>query len=192
MAWVALSPFLGEVDLSIVDPDGPGPFQVASASTAKGRSSFYGEIVEGYDAALGAGEFIYAKAVATITAGQTVEFVCSQDAGYSMILGAQPWQGAANSGKELGVAVVGMASGQWGWFQIEGNAIVACSGAPAVNAPVYWQANGVVSGTVVASKHMLGAQFATTNNPTVNGRGALGAGFAVAYISRPCAQGAIT
>jgi hypothetical protein len=191
MAWVGFTPLLGEVDVQTVDPNGPGPLNLV-AGTGAGRMSWYGQIIEGYDAALGGGEFIYAKAAANITAGQIVEFVCSQDGSGNMVLSAQPWAGTANSGKELGVAVVAVPSGSWAWFQIEGCAVVACSGSPTVNAQAYWQASGVASGTAVASKHILGAQWATTNNATVSGRGALGAGFAVMLICRPCAQGAIT
>jgi hypothetical protein len=67
----------------------------------------------------------------------------------------------------IGVAVSAGTVGQWGWFQVSGNAIATCSGAPVAGNPVYWQAAGVVSPTLVAGKQLLGAKFATAPGVTI-------------------------
>ena len=80
-------------------------------------------------------------------------------------------------------------------MQVQGNAVVNVSGTPAVDGKVFWQANGVVSTTAVASKQVLGAKFASAAGVTI-GQGSnavvLPSTQAVVTLQRPSSQGAIT
>lgn len=189
MTFAAYDTLIGAVDLSQVDAAGPGPLNQV-AGTGSGRASFYNEELRGYDAALGAGTFIYAKFSGTIAAGVVTELTPSLSGGI-VINSATAWAGTANTGRPLAVSLSAGVAGQWGWFQIQGNAIVTVSGAPAAGTPVYWQAAGVPSPTGVAGKQMVNAQFQTAVSQTVGGT-ALSATQAVVYLNRPFAQGAIT
>ena len=119
------------------------------------------------------------------------------------------WAGTANTGKSLAVALVALAVGQFGWFQVEGVAVATVQGTPAAGNPVYWQAAGVVSPTLVASKQMLNAAFGTAvsavigsgassliaYSPSTNpgqSAGTLSATQALVVMNRPFAQGQIT
>jgi len=197
MAFVAYDPILGEVDLSIVDNGGPGPFSIPGTSGATyGRNSQYFGEIRGYDTRLGGGAFVYAAYGATLLAGAVVQFVESLSAAGLLITTAIAWTGTANAGQPLGVAVaVTGGTGNWGWFQVAGPAITNVSGTPTANAPVYWQAAGVVSGTGVASKQVDGAQFATTNAITLgtgNAAQVLPSTQAVVLLQYPSSQSAIT
>ena len=191
MSFVSYDPILGEVDLSIIDTAGPGPFTIGGAA---GRMSVYNGELRGYDVNLGGGVFVYAKFGATISAGATVKLDQSLVSG-QVISTAQLWDGAANAGRPLAVAVASGVSGNFGWFQVQGNAIVNISGAVSSNTPIYWQANGVVSATVVASKQMENAQFSTAGGVTL-GSGStavvLPSTQAVALLQYPGSEGAIT
>jgi hypothetical protein len=191
MSFVSYDPILGEVDLSIVDTSGPGPFSIGGTA---GRNSQYFGSIRGYDVNLGGGDFVYAKFGGTIAAGTVVEFAESLSNG-QIVTTANAWAGTANTGRPLGVAVASGTSSNWGWFQVAGAAITTVSGTPTANAPVYWQASGVVSGTAVASKQMQSAQFATTNGVTI-GSGAsavtLASTQALVLMNYPTAQDAIT
>jgi hypothetical protein len=194
MAFVAYDPILGEVDLSIVDTSGPGPFNILNGGSTYGRNSQYMGELRGYDVNLGGGTFVYAKFGATLTAGAVVQFTESLSSG-QVISTANAWTGTANSGAPLGVAVSAGTTSNWGWFQVQGNAITNVSGAPTANTPTYWQANGVISGTAVAGKQMEGSQFSTTNGVTLgsgNSAVALPSTQAVVLLQYPSGQGAIT
>lgn len=196
MAFVAYDPILGEVDLSIVDNGGPGPFSIPGTTGATyGRNSQYFGELRGYDVRLGGGAFVYAAYGATLVAGAVVQFTESLSGGL-LITTANAWTGTANAGAPIGVAVAPTGgTGNWGWFQVQGPAIVNVSGTPTANTPVYWQAAGVVSGTAVASKQLQGSQFATTNSVTLgSGTSAqvLPSTQAIVLLNYPCSQDAIT
>ena len=193
MAFTGYDPILGVVDLTTVDQQGPGPSNLVTG-TGSGRQSFYNEVIRGYDAALGGGEFIYAKFSGTIAANTVCELTPSLASGV-VINSATAWAGTANTGKPLAVAVSAGVAGQWGWFQVEGNAIVTSQGTPVAGNSVYWQAAGVVSPTAVAGKQVLNAQFSTAPSVVIgSGSNAitLTSTQAVVMLDRPFAQGAIT
>jgi hypothetical protein len=193
MSFIAYDTTLGVVKLTDVDTVGPGPVNLV-AGTGAGRQSFSFEIMRGYDAALGGGEFVYAQATGTLAAGDVCQFNQTLVSG-AIVNGAAKWAGTANSGDVIGVAVAAMTANQWGWFQVSGNAIVTCSGAPVAGNPAYWQAAGVVSPTLVAGKQLLGAKFATAPAVTL-GTGSnavvLSATQAVVLLDRCTAQPNIT
>lgn len=179
MTYISTSGLLGQIDLSVVEQDGPN----------KGRQNFYNEIVHGYDDNLGGGEFVYAKFAGTIAAGAWVTLVPSLSGGV-VVSTATAWDGTANTGFPLGVAVAAGAAGQWGWFQVGGNAVAKTSGTTAAGDKVFWQAAGVTSSTGVNGKQVMGAQCATAANASVGGS-AIGAGLSVVQIARPHVQGQI-
>jgi hypothetical protein len=194
MTFIAYDPLLGKVDLAQIDPVGPGPVNLV-AGTGSGRMSFSFETIRGYDANLGGADFVFAQYSATIVAGTVVQFNQTLVNG-AIVNSAAAWAGTANSGDILAVAVAPTGSvGQWGWFQIGGNAITTVSGAPVAGNPVYWQAAGVVSPTVVGGKQVLGAKFATAPAITL-GTGAsaivLSGTQAVVTLEIPTAQSQIT
>lgn len=193
MSFIAFDPILGEVNLTDVTLIGPGPLNLVNG-TGAGRMSFSMEVLRGYDAALGGGEFVFAQAGGTIAAGTVCQFTQSLASG-AIVDTAAAWAGTANSGDVLGVAVAALTIGQWGWFQVGGHAIATCQGTPVAGNPVYWQAAGVVSPTAVAGKQMEGAKFSTAPAVTL-GSGStavvLSATQAVLLLNRPSAQGAIT
>lgn len=193
MAFVALNDILGEVDLSTVDLAGPG-FQNLVSGTGSGRQNFYLQTVSGYDPNLGGGEFMYMRFSGTIAAGTVCETTPSISGGV-IITNATAWAGTTITGRPLCIAVSAGTVGQFGWFQVQGNAITTVQGAPAAGNPVYWQAAGVVSPSVVASKQMVNAVFATAVSQTI-GQGStavtLTSTQAIVQVDRPFAQGAIT
>jgi hypothetical protein len=166
-----------------------------------------GMYVQGFDPSLGIGEFVYGQwSNATgCVAGNVCEgtqTLFTNGSSIVLITSFQLWQGTANSGKALGVALATLAQNQFGWFQIQGNALVVTNGTDVVGSPAYYQANGVVSSTAVASKQMLSSQFVVAASANfgaavfVVGTGtvqpALSATNAVANVQSPHAQGAIT
>lgn len=191
--FIAYDPLLGAVSLMNVDTVGPGPENL-TGGTGAGRMSFSFERIRGYDVNLGGGEFIYAQAAATISAGEVCQFTQTLTSG-QLYNQAEAWAGTANSGDVLGVALVALNANQWGWFQIAGNAIVNVSASPTVGAPAYWEASGVISSTAVASKQILGAHFATASGVTLGSGNAaytLSSTQAILTMNKPTAQGAIT
>ena len=193
MAFVALNDVLGEVDLSIIDTAGPG-YQNLVLGTGSGRMNFYTQVVPGYDPNLGGGEFMYLRFSGTIAAGTVCEVTPSITSG-AIIQNATAWAGTAVSGRPLAIAVSAGTVGQFGWFQVQGNAITTVQGAPAAGNPAYWQAAGVVSPSAVISKQMVNANFATAVSQTIgsgNAAQVLTATQAIVTINRPFAQSAIT
>jgi len=152
MAFTIKTPQLGEVGITDLDIGGPGPFALVGPNAGKyGRSSFYTEILLAYDGALGAAEVCFAQASASITPGQLVQFSCTQDANFNMVFQATPWTGTANSGQDIGVALISVGAGQWVWFQINGFAIVNYGAATAGQTVTgVTQLNNVATVTVAA------------------------------------------
>lgn len=144
-----------------------------------------GEIRQGWDPALGSGEFIYLKGVASLAVGDVVE--------YNAYTGATTrWAGTANTGKPLAVAVSTPTASQYGWFQIQGNAIVTCSGTVAAGDAAFFSATASVKTAAVAGKQVLNMTAASANGATVSGHGTLASTSAVYTINRPFCQGQIT
>jgi len=190
MTFKCSNPRLGVVDVSTVTSIAPGLANLPSVVL----EPQLGEVVTGWDANLGGAEFMYLKAAGAITAGNVCELAFSLASGFLTIT-ATPWTGTAISGKPLAVAQSTMTTGQYGWFQVEGAAITTVNGTVTPGNPVYWQANGTVSNTGVASKQMVNAVAASAASVTI-GQGStavvLTASQALIFLERPFAQGAIT
>ena len=182
--------------------------QLTSAYTPNSNPAFpngvepSGMYVQGFDPSLGIGQFVYAQM--SNAAGCVLGNVCeltsttlASGTSVSVVNSVQQWQGAANSGKTLCVALATLAQNQYGWFQVYGAALVTISGAIAAGNPAYWNANGVVQAAAVASKQMLSVQALLAPAASF-GQGVQGvtpviaAGFAVYFVNAPHAQSAIT
>ena len=195
MAYISNSTDLGFVDLYAVDTVGPGALKLSGSSIAYGRFEYPGVVFRGVDPVLGAGEFMFVQYGGTVTAGAVVELgVTNVNSNARYDVTAIAWAGTALKGKSLGVAMAAASSGQWGWVQITGIAVTNTSGIVAVGDAQYWQASGVISSTVVASKQVLNAVAVSANNATYGtGSGAVTlSGQSLILINRPCGQGAIT
>lgn len=134
-----------------------------------------GLTVKGSDPTLGMGRFMYLNNISggSIAAGD----VCLIDER----TGAIKKVVTADRGP-VGVAVAAQAATQWGWFQIEGIAVVnATTGA--ANSPAYEQATGGnVLSTVSATNKIDGMVYKTAN-------GTPAAGQAYVQIQHPSANG---
>lgn len=194
MAFTLTSPYLGAQSISLLDTVGPGPTGTPTGLVG-GFDSVYNQELQASDPFLGSGTFVFLRYSGTITAGTVCEITEALTSGV-VVPSATAWAGTVITGRPLCVAVATTgAVGQWGWFQVQGNAVTTCSGAPVSNDKVYWQAAGVVSPTPVAGKAMVNAQFSTAPAVTIGtGTSAtvLGATTAIVYINRPFAQSAIT
>lgn len=149
-----------------------------------------GTIFSGADPGLGFGEFVYVQGNGTVNAGDWVEFTQSLASGV-ITMQARQWQGGANSGKSLGVALATLTGSLYGWVQMYGNAIANALAAVAAGDPAYFSAVGQVKSAAVAGKQVLNAQASSASAAVINGT-AIGANQAVYFLNYPEAQGAIT
>lgn len=193
MAFAFLENTMGMVGPADVDLTGPGPGPLPNGGTF-GRMNQYNEELRAYDLNLGAVTLVYLKFSGVVAAGTVCE-ITPVMVGTALQHQATPWAGASNSGRPLCVALVTGVAGQFGWFTTQGNAVVTSQGAPVAGSPIYWQAPGVVSPTLIAGKHLLGGVFSTAPAVTLgSGSSALvlTATQAVININRPYAQGSTT
>lgn len=196
MPYINNSDNLGYVDLYAIDTVGPGPLKIGVSSPTYGRFEYPGIEIDAVDSVLGGGTFLFVQFAGTVTAGTVCELtITSVNSGARMDVSAQAWAGTANSAKPLAVATAAASSGQWGWVQIQGIAVCNVSGTVAAGDKQSWQASGVISSTIVASKCVLNALAVSANGATYgSGSGAvtLASGQALVYLNRPFAQGPIT
>lgn len=75
MAYIATDALFGVVDLTTVDPTGPGAFNLTGGGVTSGRQSFYLQKVKGTDINLGGGEFVYAKNSTANVAGASISSI---------------------------------------------------------------------------------------------------------------------
>lgn len=195
MAYIVEDSELGFVDLYLIDTVGPGPLKLAGSSVSYGRFEYPGIELKGIDPVLGGGTFVFAQFGGTVAAGGWVELSATNvnsNARYDLT--ATAWAGTTITGKPLAVALSAGASGQWGWFQVQGIAVANTNGTVAAGDKQFWQASGVSSSTVVASKQIVNVTAASANNATYGtGTGAVTlSGQSLIYLNRPFAQGAIT
>jgi hypothetical protein len=166
---------------TIVDTE-LGVQPIALTSTTKNHP--LGKIVRAFDSATngqGGGEFIYLLGVANTLAGLVVTYNATT---FQTTLLAN----TANLGNPIAIAMSANVASQYGWYQIEGNAVVLKSAvAVTPQAKVYVSGTtGRLMPTSASGKQVLGAKFAnlatvTSTTSTVN-----------VLISRPTMQGQIT
>lgn len=128
-----------------------------------------GDIARATDPDYGAGEFIYLKGAANTVAGSVVVYNADD---FSTALAA------ANAIGPVAVAMAASVADKFGWYQIQGKAVVK-AGTVADDALVYLTATpGTVDDAVVAGDRVKGAKFASAD-------GTPATGFAEAEIARP-------
>lgn len=143
-----------------------------------------GAIAKAYDPTYGEGEFIYLLGVASTVVGSVVTWngATSGKPNYQTALAAA----TAQQGQPLAVAMSANVAGQFGWYQITGQAVVATNGTLAAGpGKVYLAGSGQVTSTAAAGAEVL-------NAINVTATGTPSAGLAIVSIDRPFAQGAIT
>lgn len=134
-----------------------------------------GDIVTAYDPIYGAGEFIYLPGVADTVVGSVVLY--SPDDFATTLL-------AANDIGSVAVAMSINVASSYGWYQIQGKAVVK-AGTVADNGNVYATATaGTVDDAVVAGDRVKNAKFASAD-------GTPSAGLAECEISRPFMDDAV-
>lgn len=143
-----------------------------------------GTIIRAYDPVYGQGEFIYLLGVASTVRGSVVTWGGNSS-------GTPTFQTAlaavtANQGQPLAVAMGANLGGNWGWYQISGQAVVATNGTLAAGpGKVYLAGSGQVTSSAAAGTEVL-------NAINVTATGTPAAGLAVVSMQRSGAQGAIT
>lgn len=143
-----------------------------------------GKIVKAYDSTTsgqGEGEFIYLLGAANTLAGLVYSYNATTF--QTTVLPS-----TANLGTPIAIAMSANVASQYGWYQIEGNAVVLKSAVQVLGqAKVYISGtSGRLMPTSASGKQILGAKFAnlasvTSTTSTVN-----------VLISRPTTQGQIT
>lgn len=138
-----------------------------------------GKIVKAADPLYGEGEFIYLKGVASTQIGSMVD--------YDTYLGTTALSPATGGTGAVAVSMSANVANQYGWYQIEGSAVVRAPNAMVPGAEVFSLAAtpGSVDDAAVAGEQILNAKVSTTT-------GTPGTGFGVIQINRPFHQGQIT
>lgn len=129
---------------------------------------------------LGAGEFIWLPGVASTIVGSWVSYTTSS--GTSNAGSTTLWAGTASTPFPLAVATAAnITTTTWAWYQIGGSAICATNGTIAAGNPAAWQAAGVVQGTAVSTKNVIGAIAESANGVPATNQ-------AIYLLSRPSAM----
>jgi hypothetical protein len=165
----------------ITNPGYIGTQPIAVTDTVKRHLT--GTIIQAQDPVYGSGEFIYLLGVASTTIGDVVTFVTSD--GVTQNGSTTRWAGTAITPVPLAVAMSANVSGQYGWYQIQGSAVVNASGTVAAGDKAHFQATAQVTSTVVASKQVIGMIASSAQAVPVSGQ-------AIYILERPSAQSAIT
>lgn len=158
MAYAIVSPILGNQPIETVSTVARHPI---------------GLIVKGVDPVYGGGEFVYLNGVASTAIGNLV--IYDQNAGTTV-------RTVAGSRGPCAVAMSANVASSFGWYQIDGAAIVT-AGTVAAAGPVYVTATpGSTDDAVVATDKVDGARYKTAD-------GTPSAGFAIIMLDRPCLNG---
>jgi len=158
-----------------------GAQPIANTETAAKHN--LGQIVRGYDPTYGEGEFIYLLGVTGTLTGLVVKYNTTtyQTALLTVANGA-------NKGEPVAVAMSANVGSQYGWYQVQGNAVIKkTTVAVSPSVPIFISATaGRIKVLASAGQQILGAQTANlativTTTSTV-----------VVTINRPMTQGQIT
>lgn len=161
----------------VIQNDLAGYQPIAVTDTTQNHA--LGTIVRAVDPTYGMGEFIYLKGIASTVIGSLVD--------YDQYLATTALAPATGGTGSVGVAMSANVALQFGWYQIDGAAVVKAPNAMVVGAEVWMLAAtpGSVDDAVVAGEQILNAKVSTTT-------GTPSAGLAVVSINRPFHQGGIT
>lgn len=151
----------------------PIPQTLSSTDTYPPGPHIVGDIVTAVDPVLGGGEFIYLKGVASTAVGDVVTYDTYNQT-------STRWDGTANTGLPLAVAMSANVLGQWGWYQISGAATVNIGAAVAAGGKVFYGGTtATVDDAQVNGKQIQAASFLTTS----------ASGTAIVQLQRPFVQG---
>lgn len=132
-----------------------------------------GTALRAVDSTYGEGDFVYLAGVASTAVGDLVVF--DQKAGTTT-------RAVAGSRGPCAVAMSANVAGQYGWYQVNGSAVVK-AGTVVANASAYVTATaGTIDDAVVAGDKVDGLRLKTAD-------GTPSAGFAVAQLARPSLNG---
>lgn len=164
MAYVIQNPMLGVQPIAVTD-------------TVQRHA--IGTRLRAVDPTYGEGEFIYLKGVASTAIGTMVD--------YDTYLNTTTISPATAGTGSVAIAMSANVALQYGWYQIEGAAVVKAPNTMVVGADVFSLAAtpGSVDDAAVAGEQILNAKVSTTT-------GTPGTGFGVIQINRPFHQGQIT
>lgn len=163
MAYTIQNPVLGVQPIAVTD-------------TTQRHS--LGTIVRASDPTYGAGEFIYLKGIGSTVVGTLVD--------YDQYLGTTALAPATAGIGPVAVAMSINVANQYGWYQVEGAAVVKAPNAMVVGAEVFMLAAtaGSVDDAAVNGEQILNAKVSTTTaTPST--------GLAVIQIAYPFHQGQV-
>lgn len=186
MAYVFMDDFAGMP--AITSSQGPTNSLTQGATavypaTAQGRTpgARLGLIATAIDPVYGAGQFIYLLGVVSTVVGSVVTWDGASTGTPTYQTALAP--STAGLDQPLAVAMSANVAGQYGWYQIQGHAVMATNGTLAAGpGPVYLAGSGQVTSTQANGKQVLNAR-----NDTATGTPS--AGLAVVQINFPTAQG---
>lgn len=140
---------------------------------------------------LGTGAFIYLPGVTSTVAGDVVVYRTPNGSGISPDVNSGAatirWTGTGNTGFPLAVATAATnLQSLWGWYQIQGSAIVNISGTVAAGDRAWFgQVATLETASAVGGKQVLGAQAVSANDIPTTGK-------AVFTLNNPVVQSQIT
>ncbi len=140
---------------------------------------------------LGSGAFIFLPGVTSTVAGDVVTYRQSAgtDVANNLNDGAatERWAGTANTGFPLAIATAAVDNqSKWGWYQIQGGAIVNISGTVTAGNPAYFGQTAVLqNNAAVGGKQVLGARATSAEGVPDTGK-------AIFTINNPVVQSQIT
>ena len=140
---------------------------------------------------LGGGTFIFLPGVTSTVAGDVVTYRAGNGGGIGQDVNGGAvtarWTGTANTGFPLAVATAATdLQTKWGWYQIQGSAIVNVSGTvSAGQAAYYGQTATLETNAAVGGKQVIGAVSASANNVPDTGK-------AIFTLNNPVVQSQIT
>jgi len=140
---------------------------------------------------LGVGTFVFLPGVTSTVAGDVVSYRQSlgTDVAGDVNDGAATarWAGTANTGYPLAVATAATnTQSKWGWYQVQGGAIINISGTITAGNAVFWGQVGVLqNNAAVGGKQVLGIQASSATNVPTTGQ-------AIFTINNPVVQSQIT
>ena len=166
MAWVISENRLGLQDI---------------AATSTTQNVEEGTIVRAFDSTYGGGEFVYLKGVDSTVVGSLVTY--SPTAHTTTLT-----PNTANLNQPVAVAMSANVSSQWGWYQVNGAAIIKKTAVKvSPNVPVYQSGTtGRVMSTAASGKQLMNAR--SLNAATV----ASATSTITVLIDRPFLQGAVS
>lgn len=139
---------------------------------------------------LGTCRFVFLPGVTSTVANDVVAYIESAGAavGGDVNNGAATvrWTGTGNTGFPLAIATAATnTQAKWGWYQVQGSAVVNVTGTVASGDKAYFGQTATVGSTVAGGKQVLGMQASSAS-------GVPAAGQAVYTIVNPVVQSQIT